>query len=103
MQNNNNITIKSGRSKWDWSKMTQIYYGIKWIMDFGVHSETECINIPSLLSPELFVIAKNMKEIKIEHFTGEIKNGNQTMIEINLQSEENYSLLVMEKKLSLKV
>lgn len=67
--------------------MTQRYYGIKWIMDFGVHSETEFINIPSLLPLEFFVITKNMKEIKIGHFTGEIKNGSKTMIEIDLQSD----------------
>lgn len=46
-----NITMKSGRSKRDWSKMTQRYYGIKWIRGFGVYSETEFINIPSLLPP----------------------------------------------------
>lgn len=44
-----------------------------------------------------------MKEIKIGHFTGEIKNGSKTMIEIDLQSDGNYSLLVMGKKLSLKI
>lgn len=61
-----NITMKSGRSKRDWSKMTQIYSGIKWIRDIGVHSETEFIHIPSLLPPEFFAIAKNMKEIKLD-------------------------------------
>lgn len=64
--------------------MTQIYYGSKWITDFGVHSETAFINIPSLLQQEFFVIAKNMKEIKFGHFTGEIKNGSKTLIEIDL-------------------
>lgn len=39
-----------------------------------------------------------MEEIKIGHFTGEIKNGSWTIIEIDLQSDGNYSLLAMEKK-----
>lgn len=48
------ITIKSGRSKKDWSKSTQRYYGISWIRDLEVHSGTEFINIASLLPPEFF-------------------------------------------------
>lgn len=40
-----------------------------------------------------------MEEIKIGHFTGEIKNGSWTIIEIDLQSDGNYSLLAMEKKI----
>lgn len=42
-----------------------------------------------------------MKEIKIGHFTGKIKHGSKTMIEIDLQSDRNYSLLVMGKKIKL--
>lgn len=34
-----------------------------------------------------------MKEIKIGHFTGEIKNESKTMIETDLQSDGNYLLL----------
>lgn len=53
-----NITIKSGRTKRDWSKSTQRYYGISWVRDLGVHSEKEFINIPSLLPPYFFCYNK---------------------------------------------
>lgn len=63
-----NITIKSVRSERDWSKMTQLYY----LMDQGFWGSFRNRIYKHTL---IIAIAKNMEEIKIGHFTGEIKNG----------------------------
>ena len=45
------------------------------------------------------MIRNKVKEIKIGHFTGEIINGRNSMIEINLQSDGKYFPNMMRTKI----
>ena len=97
----NNVKIKSGRSKENWCKSTQRYYGLSWKQDAISQPSILFIDIQTLLPEDYFVISKTQTSMKIGHFTGEIINGSKIMIEIQLESDGGISLLVMGKKIGL--
>jgi hypothetical protein len=96
-----NVKIKSGRSKENWCKSTQRYYGLSWKIEENLTQIVEFTNIPNFLPPDYFVTSKTLTQIQIEHFTGEIVNGNKLMLEINLQADGYFSLFFIVKKLCL--
>ena len=52
----NNVKIKSGRSKENWCKSTQRYYGLSWKQDTISQPSILFIDIQTLLPEDYFVI-----------------------------------------------
>ena len=96
-----NVKIKSGRSKENWCKSTQRYYGLSLKIEENLTQIVEFTNILNFLPPDYFVTSKTLTQIQIGHFTGEIVNSNKLMLEINLQADGYFSLFFMVKKLCL--
>ena len=93
-----NVKIKSGRSKENWCKSTQRYYGLSWKIEENLTQIVEFTNIPNFLPPDYFVTSKSLTQVQIGHFTGEIVNGNKLMLEINLQADGYFSLFFYGQK-----
>ena len=84
-----NVERKTGRSRGNWQKVTQRYYGIKWSQtQLPSSTNNEHVlawtDIPSCLPSGFFIISTTFECITIGHFTGLIVNGNKIMTEIKL-------------------
>jgi hypothetical protein len=53
-----NVEIKSGRSKENWCKSTQRYYGLSWKIEENLTQIVEFTNILNFLPPDYFVTSK---------------------------------------------
>ena len=103
-----NVERKTGRSRGNWQKETQRYYGIKWSQtQLPSSSNNEHVlawtDTPSCLPSGFFIISTTFECIAIGHFTELIvnDNGNKIMTEIKLLKEGRWEVIVNGKNIDL--
>ena len=86
-----NVKVEQGRAKHDWTKRTKRYYGITWKshITFG--------DISSVIPDDLFVLSKLTDTITIGYFTGDMVNGSKVLLEIILNGNTSWKVLIRGK------
>jgi hypothetical protein len=90
-----NVKVEQGRAKHDWTKRTKRYYGITWKSQSNAHIAFG--DISSVIPDDLFVLSKLTDTITIGYFTGDLVNGSKVLLEIILNSNKSWKVLIRGK------
>ncbi|XP_071174117.1 uncharacterized protein [Mytilus edulis] len=90
-----NMKVKQGRSKYEWTKKTNRYYGIKWRN--ANQTEIAFREIFSIVPSDFFILSNLTDALTLGHFTGNIINGSKVLIEIILKNDKSWKLLFRGK------